>query len=122
MEGMAANVPCVVYKHIVGPRHSDINAMTGMLAEDEELPEALLQMVENYETFRPREWFLAQTGYANSTRRLNALLREEALRRGEPWTTDIQPKVNRPFLKYVREEQAAEVQAGWRMLEDAWLR
>jgi len=119
LEGFAANVPCVVYKRMMGHRQSDINPMTGRLSDDEELAEVLLDVIEHYQDFSPREWFLQNTGYRNSTRRLNALLQEEALRRGEPWTTDIVPKVNRPYLEYVNPADCAKVQRGWDELQRA---
>src|SRR5262249_48307468 len=95
MEAMAANVPSVVYKHIIGPRKGDFNAMTGVLADDDELPQALADTVDAHDRFRPREWFLQHTGFQIATQKLNEVLRENALARKEPWTRDIVPKFNR---------------------------
>lgn len=117
MEAWAAGVPCVVYKHIVGPRPGDVNPMTGMFSEDHELREVLLHAIENYREFRPREWFLAHTGCRNSTRKLNELLRQEAQRRGEPWTCDIMAKVNRIRLEYLDAQAANALAPAWQRLE-----
>ncbi len=119
MEGFAANVPCVVFRHMMGHRQSDINPMTGRLAEDDELADVLLDVIANQERYHSREWLLANSGYRNSSQKLNALLREEALRRGEPWTTDIVPKLNRPNLEYVSERDAERMKDGWAELQDA---
>ncbi len=43
---------------------------------------------------------MANTGWANSSRALNELLREIAEARGLPWTCDIVAKKNAPNLMY----------------------
>jgi len=118
MEGFAANVPCIVYKHIYGGvRRSDINCATGVFADDEELHEVLLATTSTYDKFQPRAWFLQNTGYQNSTAKLNAFLREEGIRRREKWTADIVPKANRPEPVYISERDKASLEGGWDELE-----
>ncbi len=119
MEGFAAGTPCIVYKHIFGPRHADINEHTGYLADDHELVSLLPQALEQYEKFRAREWFVEHTGCYNATRKLNAVLQEEAQRRSENWTSDIVCKVNRNDLVYRDPSDAARMKPGWDELQEA---
>jgi glycosyltransferase involved in cell wall biosynthesis len=117
-EAMSANVPVLVYKHIVGPRRTDINPMTGMYADDDELPDVLMRAIESYKRFQPRAWYLQNSGYQNSTSTLNEALRLAAHARNENWTTDIVGKVNRPNAEYVRAADRASLEPAWRELEE----
>jgi glycosyltransferase involved in cell wall biosynthesis len=116
-EAMSANVPVLVYKHIMGPRRTDVNPMTGMYADDDELPDALIRAIESYKRFKPREWYLQNSGYQNSTSTLNEALRQAAHARNENWTTDIVGKVNRPYVEYVSAADRASLTPAWRELE-----
>lgn len=106
MEGWAANVPCIVYRDIIGPRKSDINERTGILSDDDELPDAITYMLDNYQRFKPRDWFLETTGCYRSTVRLNDTLRNIALGKGEPWTRDIVAKANRNEMQFCDQSDA----------------
>jgi glycosyltransferase involved in cell wall biosynthesis len=116
-EAMSANVPVVVYKHIMGPRRTDVNPMTGMYADDEELPDVLTKAIESYRQFQPRAWYLQNSGYHNSTSTLNEALRLAAHARNENWTTDIVGKVNRPEAEYVSTADRASLAPAWKELE-----
>jgi glycosyltransferase involved in cell wall biosynthesis len=99
-EGMFCGTPVIVYKRQCGVNLDHVNARTGLLAEDEELADAILHVLEHPEEFDPREWALEHVGYANATRTINAALREMAARRGLPWTRDIVAKKSAPNLRY----------------------
>jgi glycosyltransferase involved in cell wall biosynthesis len=115
MESLAANVPCIVYKHMYGGvRRSDINPMTGFLADDDELPDVLLEAIRKHDKFEPRAWVLQNTGYGNATAKLNAALRQEAMRTGEKWTKDIMALPRR------RESQLNLSEADQRSLTEGW--
>jgi glycosyltransferase involved in cell wall biosynthesis len=116
-EAMSANVPVVVYKHIMGPRRTDVNPMTGIYADDEELPDVLTRAIESYRQFQPRAWYLQNSGYQNSTSTLNEALRLAAHARNENWTSDIVGKVNRPEADYVRAADRASLAPAWSELE-----
>jgi glycosyltransferase involved in cell wall biosynthesis len=116
-EAMSANVPVVVYKHIMGPRRTDVNPMTGVYADDEELPDVLTRAIESYQQFQPRAWYLQNSGYQNSTSTLNEALRLAARARNENWTTDIVGKVNRPEAEYVSSADRASLTPAWSELE-----
>lgn len=103
-----SNVPVVLSDCNRGVNRDHLNSQTGMLAPDMELHEVLGYMVENYEAFRPREWADSNTGYWNSSRRLNDLIKKRALENGEKWTKDIFLKHNSPHARYKKvEEQTA---------------
>jgi glycosyltransferase involved in cell wall biosynthesis len=116
-EAMSANVPVVVYKHIMGPRRTDVNPTTGMYADDGELPDVLTRAIESYQQFQPRAWYLQNSGYENSTSTLNEALRLAAHARNEHWTTDIVGKVNRPEAEYVSAADRASLAPAWKELE-----
>ena len=59
--------------------------------------------------FAPREWALAHIGYQRATAKLNDFIKSFAIAKGEPWTTDIVPKMNRPNLRYARDADREEL-------------
>jgi hypothetical protein len=74
-------------------------------------------VIDKHDQFSAREWFLANTGYERTTARVNAALRELAVGRGERWTEDIVPKVNRLGLQYADPDAASRMRPGWQRLE-----
>ena len=68
-----------------------INKDTGILVERAGLGRTLSEFLERRETYRPREWALANVTCHHSSQKLNAVLREYAQRAGHAWTTDIAP-------------------------------
>ncbi len=102
-EALFCDTPVILYRHNLGIRTTTINEQTGLLADDDELPEAIQYVIDHPQQFHPRDWALANSGYRNSTNVVNAALKELAVNRREPWTKDIVPKVNRPNLRYKHE-------------------
>lgn len=117
MEALAADVPVVVYRHIVGPRLQQINPQTGRFASDRELGTVLAEVVRDHRQFHPRQWFEANTGYRITSQRLNQALRHEAARRGEDWSRDIAVKMNSPMPAYADPRDADACAPAWRELE-----
>ncbi|EKD87942.1 MAG: glycoside hydrolase family protein [uncultured bacterium] len=103
-ECLFSDVPVLLASCNIGVNRDHINAMTGMLSSDAELAEAIIAMVERYESFQPRNWALENTGAAKSSARLNVFLKKLAVASGEVWTQDIFPKKNAPAPLYLREE------------------
>jgi glycosyltransferase involved in cell wall biosynthesis len=103
-EALFCDTPVIVYRHHIGLNMRTVNPMTGILADDHELSDAIENMISAPQAFQPRSWALANTGYCRSTNQINTMLREMALQRGNPWTIDIVPKVNRPHAQYKLEE------------------
>jgi hypothetical protein len=71
------------------------------LVRDEELPQAILQLVDAKEPLRPRLWALEHTGWRHSTHRLEDLLKGLAEARGGRWMQPLAAKKNAPNLQYV---------------------
>jgi len=105
-EAMFADVPTIAYRSCEGLDLTFVNEQTGVLVGDEELADAILDVLDRIEQFSPRAWAMEHTGYARSARILNDKLKELSLSQGEPWTTDIAAKVNRPDLCYKLDQDA----------------
>ncbi|HEY7497060.1 MAG TPA: glycosyltransferase [Vicinamibacterales bacterium] len=100
VEAMFAGVPAIVYDKTIGGARSRINASTGVLASDAELPAKIVDMIDHYDRFTPREWVLEHTGSANATRILNDALARAVTSAGGRYTEGIVEKTNSPNLAY----------------------
>ncbi|MEP0828062.1 MAG: glycosyltransferase [bacterium] len=105
-EGFFANVPGLVLKENFGVNKSYLNGQTGRLVPEKKLTEALLWFRENYVQFSPRKWALENISPVISTIRLEAKLKEIAVKQGELWTRSLVVKVNRPECEYYYPEEA----------------
>jgi glycosyltransferase involved in cell wall biosynthesis len=105
-EAMFADVPSIVYRNCQGLDQSCINQQTGVSVDDDELADAIVAVLDGPKQFSPRAWAMEHTGYARSTRILNDKLKGLSFAQGEPWTTDIAAKVNRPDLCYKLDQDA----------------
>jgi glycosyltransferase involved in cell wall biosynthesis len=103
-EAMFANLPSVVYRHCEGLDPACMNEQTGILADENQLCDAILLALDQQDRFEPRAWALEHTGYERSTRIVSDKLRELSAIRREPWQTDIAAKVNRPTFAYKNPE------------------
>jgi glycosyltransferase involved in cell wall biosynthesis len=112
-EAMMADVPTLLYKRNNSINHEYINKWTGELADDQQIPKVMLEMVTNYPKYRPRQWALKNMGYVNATRRLNKLLRNVFQK--DVWTTDI---VQRMWgaSRYANEEEKEAMKGGYQHL------
>ena len=99
-EAMFAGVPCLASAGCMGLDRDVINPQTGMLAEDDELGDAIEYMLAHLHHYKPREWATAKTGCWRATRTLNEVLRQVSSKMGVAWSHDIAVKVNRPNLDY----------------------
>ncbi|MBW1699403.1 MAG: glycosyltransferase [Deltaproteobacteria bacterium] len=100
-----SDVPVILSKKNRGVNRDHINASTGILADDNELPEAILHMTRNYHRFQPRQWALTNTGFLNATQKLNDFIKNIAIKKGEIWTQDIFQKHNSPHGRYAKPEE-----------------
>ncbi len=99
-ESMFCGTPVIVYRHQCGVNLDHVNARTGLLADNDELADAINYVLDHAEDFNPRSWALENAGYANATRKINAALSDLAGRRGLPWKRDMVAKKNAPNLRY----------------------
>jgi glycosyltransferase involved in cell wall biosynthesis len=74
-----------------------LNAQTGRWLRENHLAEDMQRLVEEAHLLQPRAWTLgAQITCHDSSRKLNAWLREQALAAGQHWTCDLAPLQWRP--------------------------
>ena len=93
-EYFRSDLPCVVSSSMAGTNMSIFNPQTGMAVTDQELPEAIAFAMNHLDHFSPRRWFLENSGSSNSSRRLNAFLRQLFEKLGYQWRTDIVPLIS----------------------------
>jgi glycosyltransferase involved in cell wall biosynthesis len=90
IEGMFAGVPCILREGFnFGHRYDYINPQTGRFASEYNLADILLEMIENYPHFSPREWVLEHMSCQRSTALLNEAMRSTAYKLGEAWTNGL---------------------------------
>ena len=109
-ESIFCDVPVVVLSNHVGGIKKNIVPQTGLLTDEEHLESAISTLLNT--SLRPRKWGLENISCFVSSARLNGLLREHALQRGEPWTRDIAGRSNSPESKYICEGDAERL-APW---------
>lgn len=99
-ESMFCGTPIIVYRHQCGVNLDHVNASTGLLADENELADAIKHVLDHPEDFDPRAWAMKNAGYANANKKINRALSEMAGERGLPWTEDIAAKKSAPNLRY----------------------
>ena len=117
-ESMFCGTPVIVYRHHRGINLDHINERTGLLADDDELGEAIAKVTDCAEDFDPRGWALENIGYENATRIVNNALSDLAERRGLLWTQDIAAKKNAPNLRYAQPQLYKSFESEYERLKE----
>ena len=112
-----SNVPVILTKRNRGVNRDHINRFTGVLADDLELQDVIVEMVKNFKNYNPKKWALENTGYIDSTNKLNQFLKELAVEKGEEWTQDIFFKHNSPHARYAKYEEQEKADVAFDHLE-----
>lgn len=99
-EAMFCNLPVILLDKHVGGIVKNVVPDTGIIASERELASAIKSMLGSLESYRPRKWAEENISCVVSSRKLNAFLKELALRRGETWSQDILVHSNSPECKY----------------------
>ena len=107
-EALFCNIPAIVLENHIGGIVGNINAKTGVLVNEKSLSNEITRMLENLEKFTPLEWAQNNISCTESTRRLNSILKQRALDRGEVWSKDLIVRTNSPDLRYLDNDSAAE--------------
>jgi hypothetical protein len=81
-----------------------VNASTGRLLSLRRLAHQVQDFVETAPVYRPRPWALAHISCHHSYAILNRYLREDARRRGRPWTCDLLPFYQNALPRYLAAE------------------
>ena len=84
-ESLFTGTPVVVYAQHKGINLEHVNAKTGILAEDDAIADALLEVIDHPERFDPRSFAMANIGFPNATRGISTALRDLARVKGQPW-------------------------------------
>jgi glycosyltransferase involved in cell wall biosynthesis len=116
-ESMFCDTPIIVYRHQCGVNLDHVNSRTGLLADDDELGQAISYVLEHRDEFDPRQWALEHAGYPNATQAINAALRQLSERRGLAWTKDMVAKKSAPELRYAEAGQYKEFAAEYESLQ-----
>jgi hypothetical protein len=109
-ESIFCNVPVIVLSNHVGGIVKNVRPETGLLVREDQLEDAVERLL--HANLNPRRWGLENVSHTRSTEKLNAVLRADALQRGEPWTRDIVARSNSPESKYANVEDASRL-APW---------
>jgi glycosyltransferase involved in cell wall biosynthesis len=120
-ESLFVGTPMIVYAQHKGIDLDHVNPQTGILAEDTELADVLVAVIDGRDRFDPASYARKELGYANATRKVNDALKELALKNGHPWTRDIVGKRNAPGLRYVEPGIYARFAADYEALAAALL-
>ena len=115
-EALFCDTPVVVYAGHRGVDTDMVRSGVGALFDARGLGEAIVSVLKNPGAYRPLEWARANSGFANSTDALNAILQEMARRRGSPWTRDIVPKKNTPEIRYAREQDRLQMEPEYALI------
>jgi hypothetical protein len=108
-ESFFADAPVAMFRKAHIGARSYINDRTGVLTSETRLADDLGDLIERSGSFAAREWALAHVTCWQSTRRLNAALRDNAREHHRPWTNDIVPMCWRPNPVYVNEHDLQEL-------------
>jgi glycosyltransferase involved in cell wall biosynthesis len=99
-ESMFCGTPVIVYRRQRGMNLEHVNSRTGLLADDDQLIDAIKYILDNVGEFDPRGWALENVGYPNSSKKIDVALKAMCQDRNRLWTRSIVAKKNGPHLRY----------------------
>ncbi len=99
----------------VGPA-AYINDRTGRLFDGRKLGYQLREFLERSATFDARGWATEHISCFASTAKVQAALRERAMRDGRPWTTDLKVPCWRPYPVHAHAADRAELRSAYEEL------
>jgi glycosyltransferase involved in cell wall biosynthesis len=94
IEGMFANIPCIVLADHISPAADCINEQTGRIVSRRDLPSALLWMRDNWQSFSPRDWAMANLHPRTTTAIMEKSIRKISEKEGRSWTRPLAVKYN----------------------------
>lgn len=101
-------VPVIISNKNIGVNRDHINQYTGMVIEDQDLVEAIPDLIKNVGKYDPRKWALEHSGYRFANNALNECLKQLAISNNENWTRDIFIKKNDTNSQYVFDSERIE--------------
>jgi hypothetical protein len=103
-ESLFADTPVGLFEDARIGSKAFLNADTGRLLSRRRLAYQVQDFVETAPAYRPRPWALANISCHHSYAVLNGCLRDEAVRRGRPWTCDLLPFYQNALPRYLDAE------------------
>lgn len=100
-EFFRSDLPCVIPSSMGGMNLSLFQGDTGLAVLEEDLPHAIAFALNNRGQFKPRQWFLNNSGSRHSSARLNLLLKKIFSAWGYAWREDIVPLGSSGASRYV---------------------
>jgi len=116
---MLADVPVIVRDGMrFGFRYPYINPQTGRFVKERDLADAMLEMIDRRDGYRPREWVLPNMTCEQATRTLETRLRERPRAPGEPWTEGLVAKTSTlDTQRYWNPSDRARFESDYQFLE-----
>jgi glycosyltransferase involved in cell wall biosynthesis len=111
-ESLFADTPVGLFADAQVGSRAFVNANTGRLLARRGTARQVQEFVEASSDYRPRQWALANISCHHSYAVLNRRLREETVRRGQPWTRDLLPFYQNAVPLYLSAEDACAM-APW---------
>jgi glycosyltransferase involved in cell wall biosynthesis len=100
-ESLFADTPVGLFHDARVGSKAFINANTGRLLTRRGMAEQVQEFIETSASYRPREWALANITCRHGHAVLNRHLRDDAQRRGLPWTRDLLPFYQNALPRYL---------------------
>jgi glycosyltransferase involved in cell wall biosynthesis len=95
IEGMFAGVPCILRQGFnYGFSYPYINDSSGIYANETDLADKLLYMLENHDTFSPRDWVMGEMTCQKATEILNNAITGQENSKGQKYNGKLAVKVN----------------------------
>jgi glycosyltransferase involved in cell wall biosynthesis len=102
-EALFADTPVVMMDDAHVGARAYINSSTGRLVNRRNFARTLEELIANPRACMPRAWATEHISARLTSKKLNTILREHALRTGQPWTRDIAPLCWRYVPRYLDE-------------------
>jgi hypothetical protein len=100
---MFADTPVVMMDDAHIGSRAYINSSTGRLVNRRNMARTLTELIDNPRACMPRAWATEHISARQTSKKLNTILREHALRSHQPWTRDIAPLCWRYVPRYLEE-------------------
>ncbi|MFM8469677.1 MAG: glycosyltransferase [Limisphaerales bacterium] len=112
VEAMFANTPSGMFQDAEVGSRVFINEHTGRFLTDDHLGAQLMDFIANAGKYSPRKWMMEQKHDCHgSSAVMNEVIKQEMLKQGQAWTTDLCPLHWRPDPQLLRAEDRTLMQA-----------